>query len=208
MAFPDIIGDALSAYALIQTSDRSIDSIIPDVTVEEVHHDEVTITQHPVETGAPVSDHAFQNPVIVEMRVGWSDASHQSPGYVKQVYNELLGLKDRRQVFNVSTGKRQYKNMLVRHISVTTDSDSEWALNAVVILQEVIITNAGGGGDESGTPFGALGLSDLGSALLGEATSALGLAPLLDVLAATSTGPVGVIGSVVDLVTGGFDVGF
>lgn len=34
----------------------------------------LTITQHPVQTGANISDHAFVNPVRISMQVGVSDA--------------------------------------------------------------------------------------------------------------------------------------
>ncbi|MGO9421377.1 phage baseplate protein [Roseiarcus sp.] len=50
------------------TDNPSIGGIIPDVTIEELHHDRAVITQHPVETGNRVSDHMFFNPATVEMR--------------------------------------------------------------------------------------------------------------------------------------------
>ena len=34
----------------------------PTVWIEETHHDSVVITEHPVEQGAPISDHAFARP--------------------------------------------------------------------------------------------------------------------------------------------------
>lgn len=148
------IGDAAAPYALISTMGRAIGQIIPDVVVEEVHRDEMTITQHPVEKGAPVSDHAFLNPATVEMRIGWSDSKHQAQGYVKTVYDALRALQATRKPFNVSTGKRRYTDMLISSIQVTTDDKSEFALNVVVGLTKVIITKtqmtAGGGPAASG----------------------------------------------------------
>ena len=43
---------------------RSIGGIIPDVTIEEVHTDEIELTQHPVQQGAAITDHKFKKPVI------------------------------------------------------------------------------------------------------------------------------------------------
>ena len=51
------------------------DAIIPDVVISETHDDDVTVTQHPVDTGAPISDHAFVQPAIVTCVFGWSDSS-------------------------------------------------------------------------------------------------------------------------------------
>ena len=60
--FGPLIGDAgAPPYALISPTVpfRNIGGIFPDVTTEEIHRDELQITQHPVETGAPVTDHCF-----------------------------------------------------------------------------------------------------------------------------------------------------
>ena len=51
------------------------DAIIPDVVISETHDDDVTVTQHPVDTGAPIADHAFVQPAIVTCVFGWSDSS-------------------------------------------------------------------------------------------------------------------------------------
>ena len=148
-AIGTLIGDVVANYALISSVTRSIDTIIPDVIVEETHTDEMTITQHPVETGAPISDHAFMNPVTVAMRLGWSDSTGQAIGYVDTVYQSMLALQRERRPFNVSTGKRQYTNMLIKSIAVTTDESSENALNMNVVLQEAIITSTSTTGSTS-----------------------------------------------------------
>lgn len=42
------------------------------VTIEEDHRDEMMVTDHPVELGAFVSDHAFALPSQLRIRAGWS----------------------------------------------------------------------------------------------------------------------------------------
>jgi hypothetical protein len=54
---------------------RKIDTIIPDVTIEENHSDRVTVTQHPIATGTPVSDHVYRLPSTVTMRLGWTNSN-------------------------------------------------------------------------------------------------------------------------------------
>ena len=128
-------------FGLFSGGGRSIDTIVPHAIFEEVHRDDLFITDHPVETGAAISDHAFKKPSSVEMRCGWSDATAASDGYVREVYAELLALQKRREPFDVSTGKRAYTNMLLSGIGLTTDESSEFALMVNATLREVIITS-------------------------------------------------------------------
>lgn len=127
-------------YALIFSPLRMIGTIMPGVTVEELHRDDLVITDHPVERGAAISDHAFKLPATVEMRCGWSD-TQGGPGYVQEVYQTLLDLQAEREPFAVYTGKRAYNNMLIRSLAVSTDEKSETALMVVCALREIIIVD-------------------------------------------------------------------
>lgn len=44
-----------------------------DAFLSMQHQSTVTITQHPVETGAAISDHAYSNPAQLSMQIGMSD---------------------------------------------------------------------------------------------------------------------------------------
>lgn len=57
-------------------------SIQPHATLGEMHRDDLEITSHPVEVGAPVADHAFKRPAEVVIRCAWSDGPQNSPGIV------------------------------------------------------------------------------------------------------------------------------
>ena len=59
----------------ITSSGSEAIAIIPDVVISEEHDDEVTVTRHPVDQGAPISDHAYKNPSVLNVRFGWSDSS-------------------------------------------------------------------------------------------------------------------------------------
>lgn len=146
------------SYALIQPSARAIGQIYADVTIEENHRDEVIITQHPVEGGGVITDHAFKRPAELEIRCGFSNSSAGYVGYVQEQYRALLSLQLTRQPFTVYTGKRRYRNMIIRGISVVTDPHSENTLMATVALQEVIIvstqTTSAGAGQGGGAPGG------------------------------------------------------
>ncbi|EQB4675867.1 phage baseplate protein [Klebsiella aerogenes] len=137
---------------LFQQQSRRIGLIVPSVVVSEKHNDTLEITEHPVETGAPVSDHAYKRPSEVVMEVGFAGGGSlldfidtSSLGLTlglspKETYQQILDLQSSRIPFDVVTGKRLYSNMLIRAIEVTTDRTSENVLMAVLTLREVIIT--------------------------------------------------------------------
>ncbi|GHE78576.1 hypothetical protein GCM10019059_41710 [Camelimonas fluminis] len=129
--------DAISSI-LVQQG-RSIGTIMPDVVLEEIHRDDLIITDHPVEKGAAISGHAFKRPEEVEMRCGWSNSTAGYEGYAQEVYQELLSLQQSREPFSISTGKRNYDDMLISSLAVTTDASSEYALMVVARCRRVII---------------------------------------------------------------------
>lgn len=119
--------------------------IIANATIEERHNDELTITEHPVEQGAAITDHAYKNPAIVSLRLAWSNSDPSGgydPFYVTRVYEQLLALQESRVLFSLFTGKRNYNNMLIQSIAVTTDAASEQTLFATLVCRQVIIVEA------------------------------------------------------------------
>lgn len=137
-----LIGDAAAPYVLITQAGRSIGNIVPNVTIQEVVSDENVITQHPVATGAPISDHVFAAPVTVEMFVGWSDSTGGYAGYSEEIYQLFLTLRDTRVPFDVYTGKRMFSNMLFRSILQETNETNENALFLRVRMEKVIISDS------------------------------------------------------------------
>lgn len=89
-----VLGNAVAAgQILIQLlthkpkrgfDDGSGTLFIPDATIEEVHTDDMEITDHPVEQGTVISDHAFKRPSEVVITAGWSDSPNNS-GLANQI---------------------------------------------------------------------------------------------------------------------------
>ncbi|WP_269934854.1 phage baseplate protein [Serratia liquefaciens] len=142
---------------LFSQQKRRIGAIVPSVAISEKHSDTLEITEHPVEIGAQVSDHAYKRPSEVTMELGFAGGGSlldfvdttqifdMSTGLSlgtgpSEVYQQLLDLQQTRIPFDVITGKRQYQNMLIRSIEVTTDRTSENVLMCVLSLREVIIS--------------------------------------------------------------------
>jgi len=137
----DIVEAVLGTVSeILVGTGRSIGGIQPQIVVEEVTNDALFITNHPVERGAAVSDHAFALPKEVEMRCGWSDSGNYQ-GYSRSINAALLALQARREPFSVTTGKRSYRNMLIAGIQVSTSAATEFSLFVRVLLREVIIVS-------------------------------------------------------------------
>lgn len=148
-----------SLEALLLGRSRSIepldggDAIVPDVTISEVHDDEVTVTQHPVDTGAAISDHAIVQPASVTCVFGWSDSSRALNSALdgsilkgmqtsKDVYDRLVELKNQRTLLRLSTGKRKYPSVVITKLKVSTTVDTESAAIIEVTFQEVFLVEA------------------------------------------------------------------
>lgn len=123
---------------------RSIGGIVADATIEEIHQDQLTITEHPVEQGAAIADHAYKRPAEVIIRAGWSSSSPSAlfnPSYLREVYDKLLKLQADRELIDVLTGKRDYPNMLIETLALTTDEKTENALMLTVRMRQVILVS-------------------------------------------------------------------
>lgn len=142
---------------LFQQQTRKIGLIVPDVVITERHSDTLEITEHPVEKPTSdgvgfVSDHAYRRPSDLVMEIGFSGGGTlldlldtSSIGLSlgispSETYQKLLDLQRSREPFSVTTGKRQYTNMLIRVLDVTTDKTSENVLMAALTLRELNIT--------------------------------------------------------------------
>lgn len=123
------------AIPAVIASNRAIGAFVATVTIEEIATDDVEITQHPVQQGASIADHAYVKPatVTIKFMMGRDDAP------LEETYAKLLALQASREPFDVVTGKRQYKNMLFKSLAQTTDRQTEHVLAVTAQLQEVRI---------------------------------------------------------------------
>lgn len=142
------VGQVFSALFM---TGRSIGGIIPDVTMEETHTDKLVTTKHPVERGAAITDHAYKEPSIVTMHIGWSDSNSLIRSIVSgslfsgsissanDLYKAMLDLQVSGQRFDLVTGKRTYSDMLLLQVRNTTDPTSENSLLLELEMEQQLI---------------------------------------------------------------------
>lgn len=137
---------------------RTFGSISVQVAIEELHRDELFITEHPVEQGAAITDHAYKRPAELVLRMAWSNSglgalindftavtsllSGQGEGgfsYIQEIYNSILELQESRIPFDIITGKRKYTNMLIRDITTSTTEATENSLVVSIHCRQILI---------------------------------------------------------------------
>lgn len=74
-------------YNAVSDDGTSIPDIIAQAVIEERHSDVLEITEHPVEQGAAIADHAFKRPAEVTLTLGWSN----SPSNSGSLINAAIG---------------------------------------------------------------------------------------------------------------------
>ncbi len=123
---------------------RSVGIILPTITLSEDHQDVVQVTNHPVQVSSNISDHAYMEPATVSMLVGWSNADalfDLTESYVREVYEGILEVQAQRQLLEVYTGKRVYRNMMLISVSTQTTAQTEYSLLVQMTCREVIQAN-------------------------------------------------------------------
>ena len=116
-----------------------------DCVPEERHEDQLEITQHPVEQGSMVSDHAFKLPAEVTLNYLWAMGSKQNTNqdayFLRSTYETFLAIQQNKILFYVVTGKRDYSNMLLKNVTVHTDPVNENVLNMRLVCRELLMAN-------------------------------------------------------------------
>jgi hypothetical protein len=120
--------------------------LVFDAVIRTEHQQRIEKTQHPIQTGANISDHAFIQPARVVLEIGMSDAMDSfTPGQwtgnaSKSVntYQTLKALAATRQAVTVTTRLNTYTNMLLTDISAPDTVETRFALRATVVLEELL----------------------------------------------------------------------
>lgn len=118
----------------------SLAGIVADAIVHESGRDTLRLTDSPVERTAAITDHAFMEPVELEVELGFTNSGNGF-GYATAVYGTILNLQASRTPFSFTTGKRLYQNMLITSLGQTTDEKTESAMVLHVTMREVILVS-------------------------------------------------------------------
>ena len=115
-----------------------------DAVFSAAHELSLSVTDHPVQSGAAVADHAYLQPETVTLSVGMSDAmtaagtlAGESGERSVSAYQKLLELARARRPLTLVTRLETYSNMLIQTVSAEETADSMNALRAEITLKRL-----------------------------------------------------------------------
>lgn len=111
-----------------------------DALLHADHNSTVTPTQHPVQTGAAISDHAYVEPREISLEVGMTDVVGGDGSSVR-AYQSFLALMQKREPCTVVTRLGTYQNMLLTSISAPDDYTTMYGLRCTLIFTEIRIVS-------------------------------------------------------------------
>lgn len=132
----------------------SLGNFVFDAFFNINHESNLTITDHPIQSGANVSDHAYMEAQVLTFEIGMSDVmqdisssavvNFSSAGTSTRsinAYQMLKKLQANRLPIDAITRLGTYTNMLIETISAPDDNTTAYALKATVTLKEVFVVS-------------------------------------------------------------------
>jgi hypothetical protein len=113
---------------------RSVGTLIAEVTIKESSTDEMTITQHPVEQGAAITDHVYRNPAMLTVYLGWSASALSQRTTAQSQASNIIG--------DVGTALDQFSGILSRVVGSGATKALSDALNTASAVASGSSANA------------------------------------------------------------------
>lgn len=152
MALTNLLFDALDHVAGIRR--LRIGAIEIDCIVSEQHAGEVEITEHPVEDGSAIADHArpkammltlegivTNTPITPEQaqRAGLDGVVGHAAGRYQTVWQQMMALKDAATLLTIVTNLCTYDNMVIQSLTAPRDRTTGDALRFTMQLKQIRI---------------------------------------------------------------------
>lgn len=131
------------------TKATNINGLFFDAIINTSHESSLTVTKHPVQYGANISDHAIVNPARLSLSIMVSDAMgylgdfYPGNGTTKsaRAFDTLIQFQQSRIPMKVWTKLRTYENMVITSVTAEDDYTTAYALKATVELEQMMIVN-------------------------------------------------------------------
>jgi hypothetical protein len=130
----------------------TIDGFVIDAGVSETPEFDLDVTDHPVETGASITDHSLVRPVILSIEgiitdtpIGLIAESREESGVLptNDGFQKLLDIKDAREPVTIVTSLKTFKNMVMQSLTVPRDASTGDALIFRATFKQIrLVTNA------------------------------------------------------------------
>lgn len=133
------------SYEALLTCKTNIGGLFFDGFMKVSHESTLTVTEHPVESGASIVDNSYVNPRTIEMQIMMSDAlsSYVEGQFVEKytrsvsAWDALVKIQEQRIPVSVHTRLATYKNMIIVSLRAEDTAETYNGLNATVSLREI-----------------------------------------------------------------------
>ena len=145
-----ITGGTFSVGTVEQTTQGTPDTVYVFDSIMQVEHlQRVEKTQHPIQTGANISDHAFNMQARVTLAIGMSDAMDSfTPGQwtgdssksvnCYQTLKAILKARGAPSPLTITTRLDVYTNMLLIELSAPDSVETQFGLKATAVFEETL----------------------------------------------------------------------
>lgn len=125
----------------------NLDGYFFDAILKVDHSSKIKMTEHPVEQGAAITDHAYVEPRSLTLEIGMSDVCTsfvdgqfmQKSSRSISAYEALKQLQVSKIPLKVYTRLDVYENMLIETITSPDDYTTMFGLRATIGLREIIV---------------------------------------------------------------------
>jgi len=144
MYFSELISRVTGAYA----EQVNIDGYVFDAYLKMQQNQRLAITNHPVETGSPITDNAYVEPKSFQLEILMSEATtgkiYGQFGLTNRsinAYNLLNQWQEQRKLVTFNGKYGYFQNCLVEEVTPIDDYTTKYAMKASVTLRQVILTS-------------------------------------------------------------------
>lgn len=117
-----------------------------DAVIRAEHSRHSVATQHPVQTGAPITDHVFVEPARVVCEIRMSDAMQafilgqwaDYPTKSVSAFQKLKSLQLQRLPVQITTRLDSYPQMVIEDVREVEQAESRFGLRASVVFREIL----------------------------------------------------------------------
>jgi len=150
MSTPAVTGLSVSIANKPLPSGWNLNGLCFDAWLRLHHNNSLTYTQHPVESGANITDHSFVNPIRFSFDIGMTDCVKSiipgqfpaTPTRAINAYNTLVQLQAAREFLTLDSKYGHFDYILIESIDVSDDYQTVEVLKATINLVQIIVADS------------------------------------------------------------------
>lgn len=144
MYFSELISSVAGAYS----EQVNLDGYVFDAYLRLQHQQRLAITNHPVESGSPITDNAYPEPKSFQLEILMSETTtgkvYGQFGLTNRsinAYKLLNRWQEERKTITFNSKYGYFQNCLVEEVTPTDDYTTKYGMRVSVTLKQIIVTS-------------------------------------------------------------------